>query len=267
MCLILFAHDAHPDWPLVVAANRDEAYARPAAAAAFWSDAPLVCAGRDLEKGGTWLGISRNGRFATVTNYRDGISAKTAPRSRGELTAGFLRGNTKPGAYLEAVSEADREYNDFCLIIGDHSGLWFHSNRAAGATRITAGVHGLSNSLLDTPWPKVVRGKQELERAIQRNGCGLITSLFALLADRSVAPDHHLPDTGVGVERERDLSPAFIASQLYGTRASTVVLVSRSGKVVFTERRFGSGGAFKGETRHEFEIERSQIEPPRRQGR
>ncbi|HET8610293.1 MAG TPA: NRDE family protein [Burkholderiales bacterium] len=267
MCLILFAHDAHPDWPLVVAANRDEAYARPAAAAAFWSDAPLVCAGRDLEKGGTWLGISRNGRFATVTNYRDGISAKTAPRSRGELTAGFLRGNTKPGAYLEAVSEADREYNDFCLIIGDHSGLWFHSNRAAGATRITAGVHGLSNSLLDTPWPKVVRGKQELERAIQRNDCGLITSLFALLADRSVAPDHHLPDTGVGVERERDLSPAFIASQLYGTRASTVVLVSRSGKVVFTERRFGSGGAFKGETRHEFEIERSQIEPPRRQGR
>ncbi len=256
MCLILFAHNARPDWPLVVAANRDEAYARPAAAAGFWSDAPLICAGRDLEKGGTWLGISRNGRFAAVTNYRDGIPAKTAPRSRGELTAEFLRGNTKPDAYLEAVSSADREYNNFCLIVGDHSGLWFHSNRAAGAIRTTAGIHGLSNSLLDTPWPKVVRGKQELERALRGNDFDLIPSLFALLADRSAAPDHQLPDTGIGVERERDLSPAFIASQLYGTRASTVILAGRSGNVVFIERRFGPGGAFKGETRHEFEIER-----------
>jgi uncharacterized protein with NRDE domain len=257
MCLILFAHNAHPDWPLVVAANRDEAYARPAAPAAFWNDAPQVCAGRDLEKGGTWLGISRSGRFASVTNYRDGIPAKTAPRSRGELTAGFLRGNTEADAYLETISGTDREYNDFCLIVGDHSGLWFHSNRATGTTRIAAGVHGLSNSLLDTPWPKVIRGKQELERAIRRNDPDLITALFEILIDRSVAPDHHLPDTGVGVERERDLSPAFIASQLYGTRASTVVLAGRSGNVIFIERRFGSGGVFEGETRHEFEIGRA----------
>ncbi|MGH8600428.1 MAG: NRDE family protein, partial [Burkholderiales bacterium] len=256
MCLILFAHNAYPDWPLIVAANRDEAYARPAAPAAFWSDASQVCAGRDLEKGGTWLGISRSGRFASVTNYRDGIPAKIAPRSRGELTAGFLCGNTDAGAYLETVAGADREYHDFCLIVGDHSGLWFHSNRTRGATRIAAGVHGLSNSLLDTPWPKVVRGKQELQRAIGQNDSNLAASLFAILADRSIAPDHHLPDTGVGVERERDLSPAFIASQRYGTRASTVVLVGRSGNVIFIERRYGSGGAFEGETRHEFEIER-----------
>jgi uncharacterized protein with NRDE domain len=258
MCLILFAHDAHPDWPLVVAANRDEAYARPAAPAGFWSDAPQVCAGRDLEKGGTWLGITRSGRFAAVTNYRDGISAKTAPRSRGELTAAFLRGNTEAGAYLESVSGVDREYNHFCLIVGDRSGLWFHSNRAAGRTRIVAGVHGLSNSLLDTPWPKVVRGRQELERTLRNNDPDMITALFAMLADRSVAPDHHLPDTGVGVERERDLSPAFIASQLYGTRASTVILVGRDGDVIFVERRFGPGGAFEGETRHEFVIEQTQ---------
>lgn len=259
MCLILFAHNAHPDWPLIVAANRDEAYARPAAAADFWSDAPQVCAGRDLEKGGTWLGMSRNGRFAAITNYRDGISAKTAPRSRGELTAGFLLGNAGPSTYLDAISDADGEYNDFCLVIGDHDGLWFHSNRTPGATRIAAGVHGLSNSLLDTPWPKVVRGKQELERAIRQNDSNPAASLFAILADRSVAPDHHLPDTGVGAERERDLSPAFIASQLYGTRASTVVLIGRSGHVVFIERRFGPGGAFEGETRHEFEIERQAM--------
>lgn len=248
MCLILLAWHAHPEYPLVFAGNRDEAYERPSAAADFWKDEPDIFGGRDLEKHGTWLGITRTGRMAAVTNYRDGPTRMPAPRSRGALTADFLRGGGTPEAYLKRVVPAAGQYGGFSLLVGDIGHLWSHSNRGAGIEKVTPGVHGLSNHLLDTPWPKVVRGRQKVAALLKAGEEELIRGLFDTLADRSAAPDAELPDTGVGAGRERELSPAFIAGERYGTRASTVLLVSRGNEVIFIERRFGALGAPRGET-------------------
>jgi uncharacterized protein with NRDE domain len=257
MCLILFAANAHPEYPLIVAANRDEAYARPAAQAAFWNDHPDVFAGRDLERGGTWLGISRDGRFAAITNYRQGRSPD-AERSRGELTREYLTGNAAPGVYLGRVEERAAEYNGFSLIVGDPGELWFYSNRGAAAQRIAPGVHGLSNHLLDEPWPKVRRGITELTALLGAGESELMESLLQLLADRAPAPDAVLPSTGIALERERALSASFIEGTAYGTRASTILLVAADGRVLFRERTFGPAGAPAGETEQRFQIELSR---------
>lgn len=243
MCLILLAWRAHPEYPLVFAGNRDEAYERPSAAAGFWADDPQIFGGRDLEKGGTWLGLTRTGRMAAVTNYRDGPAARVAPRSRGELTAEFLRGTEEPRAYLERVSARASDYGGFALIVGDLDCLYCISNRGRGIEEIVPGVHGLSNHLLDTPWPKVRRGKQRLSALLKAEETELVGGLLDTLADRTVALDAELPDTGVGLQRERELSPPFVAGERYGTRASTALLVSRNNNVVFVERRFGALGA------------------------
>jgi uncharacterized protein with NRDE domain len=255
MCLILLAWRAHPEYPLVFAGNRDEAYERPSAAAGFWADDPQIFGGRDLEKGGTWLGLTRTGRMAAVTNYRDGPAAKVAPRSRGELTAAFLRGADDPRAYLNGLSARAVDYGGFTLIVGDSDRLYWISNRGRGIEEIFPGVHGLSNHLVDTPWPKVERGKQRLAAlSSERNGAG--PGLLDALADRTVAPDSELPDTGVGRERERELSPAFIAGERYGTRAMTALLVSRGKEVLCVERRFGARGVPEGEAVQRFALYR-----------
>ena len=233
MCLILLAHKVHPDYPLVLAANRDEAYRRPSAPAAFWDDHPHIYGGRDLEQGGTWLGITRSGRIAAVTNFRDGYAPKNAARSRGELVSDFLRGSQPAPDYVGRVSRDGRAYNGFNLIAGDLDQLHYVSNRGGQVTAIGFGIHGLSNHLLDTPWPKVERGKQILAGLLRQATQELIDSLFAVLADRAISPDAALPDTGVGLPRERVLSPAFIISPAYGTRSSTVVLVDNHGQVIF----------------------------------
>ena len=238
MCIILLAHKAHPDYPLILAANRDEAYDRPAAPAAFWSDHPQVCGGRDLEKGGTWLGLTRAGRVAAVTNFRDGLPKNPAARSRGELVGAFLTGNSDAGAYLERVKAQGDQYNDFILIAGDLDALYWLSNRGPGVERIPPGVHGLSNHLLNTPWPKITRSKRGVEALLDAAEPALVAGLFDLLADRSEAPDHELPDTGVGLSRERQLSAVFISGERYGTRASTVVLVDKQGGVLFMRTQF-----------------------------
>ena len=154
MCLILLAWQSHPEFPLVFGGNRDEAYERPSMAADFWQDAPAIFGGRDVEKGGTWLGLTASGRFAAVTNYRDGPAAPDAPRSRGELTAEFLRGNDGPRAYLERVMPAAGQYRGFCLLVGDLARLYSLSNRGADIQEFSAGVHGLSNHLPNTPWQR-----------------------------------------------------------------------------------------------------------------
>ena len=242
MCLILFAHKVHRDYPLVLAANRDEAYARPTAAAAFWPDHPHIYGGRDLEQGGTWLGIARNGRISAVTNFRDGYAAKNVARSRGELVSNFLRGLQPAREYGNRVSREGHIYNGFNLIAGDLDELLYISNRAGQMTAITPGIHGLSNHLLNTPWPKIERGKKILAALLQQNKGELIDGLYALLADRATVADDVLPDTGIGLARERVLSPAFIISPTYGTRSSTVLLVDNHGQVIFTERSFGERG-------------------------
>lgn len=262
MCLILFAAGAHPDYPLVVAANRDESYERATAAAAFWEDHPRVCAGRDLEKGGTWLGFARDGRFAAITNYRQGIRSSGAERSRGELTRAFLTGEETPPAYLRGVEARAASYNGFSLIVGDPSEMWFYSNRGGAAQAIAPGVHGLSNHLLDEPWPKVRRGIATLQTLLAADENELTARLFALLADRAPAPDSLLPATGIEHERERALSASFISGDTYGTRASTVILVGADAHVLVRERSFGPRGAALGEVVQRFEIDHGVSRAP-----
>lgn len=236
MCLILLAWHAHPDYPLVVAANRDEFFSRRTAAADFWNDAPDVLAGRDLEAGGTWLGVTRSGRFAALTNYRDPMRNKTDAPSRGELVSRFLAGGQTPQAYLSELESGVARYNGFNLVFGDLDGLRCFSNCGEGEQVLAPGVYGLSNHLLDTPWPKVARGKSALNAALQ--ALPDQAPLFALLRDDRIAPDEALPRTGVSQEWERLLSAAFVRSLHYGTRSATVLLRDHSGRVRFVEQGF-----------------------------
>jgi uncharacterized protein with NRDE domain len=251
MCLVLIALDSHPEYSLIVAANRDEFYDRPTAPAGFWGEAPSVLAGRDLKAGGTWLGVDRRGRLAAVTNYRQGERESAAPRSRGLLVSEFLMGDGGVADYMERVQlEADR-YNGFNLIAGDSGGLFYFSNREGQRRSLSRGVYGLSNHLLDTPWPKVAWAKSVLGKLLSRSDPELTEGLFALLSDRTRPHDGLLPSTGVSREWERLLSSAFIVSNDYGTRSSTVVLIDRAGQISFIERSFGPGGAPGGEVRYE----------------
>jgi uncharacterized protein with NRDE domain len=237
VCLVVFALDYHPRYRLIMAANRDEFHDRPTLTAAYWSDFPHVLAGRDLLCGGTWLGVTTDGRLAAVTNYRDGARDIDTPRfSRGALPAGYLAKAVPPQAYLETLPTRPGDYNGFNLIVADREQLWYYSNRGnAGPMRVASGIHGLSNHLLDTPWPKVTTSKDCLERLIREDRVSP-EALLELLSDTAPFPDHLLPDTGVGRERERMLSPRFISGDTYGTRSSTVVLVEREGGMYFIER-------------------------------
>jgi len=255
VCLILFACAAHPRFPLIVAANRDEAYARPAAAAAFWQDAPHVYGGRDLEQGGTWLGLTRGGRFAAVTNYRQAEPRAADARSRGELTRDFLFGSDRADLYVQRVAKRGAEYNGFSLIAGVPTELYFCSNRGGEPARITPGVHGLSNHLLDEPWPKVLRGVAVIEELLDAEEEEIIPTLAAMLADGERAPDALLPITGRGREHERLRSSAFIAAASYGTRASTIVLVRADGQVFFRETLFGAFGTMLGSREQRFALD------------
>ena len=254
MCLILAALDSHPDYALIVAANRDEFYDRPTAPAAFWADHPSVLAGRDLEAGGTWLGIDRRGRFAAVTNYRQGEREATAPRSRGLLVSEYLAGDQDAPGHVARVKRDAARYNGFNLLAGNARGLVYFSNREGTARTLGPGIYGLSNHLLDTDWPKVTASKTALGALLRGDGASLMQGLFALLADPRQAADEHLPETGIGLEWERLLSAAFIATKDYGTRSSSVVLVGRDGNVVFVERSFGPGGVATGEVREELKV-------------
>jgi uncharacterized protein with NRDE domain len=259
MCLILLAWQSHPAYPLVFAGNRDERYERPSAAPDFWKDDPEIFGGRDLELGGTWLGVRTDGRIAAVTNYRDGPARQPAPRSRGELTANYLRGTEGPAAYLAKISPSGNQYGGYTLLAGDRETFYALSNRGGEVDELPPGVHGLSNHLLNTPWPKIVRGKQRVSALLGAAEPELIAGLFGALADRT--PADELPDTGVGAARERALSPAFIADERYGTRASTVLLIGRDGEVIFIERRFGPRGVPEGTTEKRFVLKSGKAVP------
>jgi uncharacterized protein with NRDE domain len=253
MCLILLAHRAHPDYPLVVAANRDEFYARPTAPAAFWDDAPHVLAGRDLEAGGSWLGVTRSGRWAALTNYRDPSLTRTGRPSRGALVGDFLRGDASPADYLAAVAADAERYDGFNLLVGDLTGAHYFGNRVSGdaAPRtLEPGLYGLSNHLLDTPWPKVARGRRLLGELLE-SGAPTTGALLEILYDTEIAPAHALPDTGVGAEWERVLSASFIATPTYGTRASTALVIDDARHATFVERTFLPGPVVDGEVAFE----------------
>ncbi len=236
MCLILFACQQHEDYPLIVIANRDEYYARATRNAHWWDD-EAIFAGRDLEAGGTWLGIHRNGRFAAVTNVREPGSMRGGKKSRGELTRVFLSGDYDAETYLEQLAPQDQDYAGFNLLLGDADGLWFYSNRDHGLRRIEPGIYGISNGAFDEPWPKLSTGKAELEEIIRRDEPSL-PGLLDILTDHRIDDDVQLPNTGVSLDIERMLSSRFIRSTEYGTLACTVLMVSRQGRVNFYEKNF-----------------------------
>jgi uncharacterized protein with NRDE domain len=252
MCLILLSYKTHADYPLVVAANRDEFFVRPTAPAAFWPAAQHVLAGRDLQAGGTWLGITRNGRFAALTNYRDPAQNAQRP-SRGALVADFLTGTETPADYLARIAASGIEYNGYNLLLGDGDTLWWASNVTGEQHALAPGIYGLSNDVLDTPWPKVGAGKTALGRAL--NALPDDTPLFHLLRNDAVYPDEHLPATGVPPEWERLLSAAFVKSPAYGTRCSTVLYRRHDGWLVFDEQTWLAGAQPGGRVRYRWQVE------------
>jgi len=257
MCLIVFAWKSHADLPLVVAANRDELHARATEPAAFWEDLPQVCAGRDLVAGGTWLGITRGGRFAAVTNYREGVASPDAAHSRGRLTREFLAGDESPQCFLQRLQPSAGDYAGFNLLLGEIGGeLCYFSNRATSYAKLSPGIYGLSNGLLDTPWPKVTGAKAALGDILRAGHRPGPEQLLEILADRSLPPDDALPATGVGMDLERLLSPRFITAPGYGTRSSTGITVDASGSVALCERSFDAGGAISSEVCHRFSARR-----------
>lgn len=252
MCLILCAYRSHPRFDLVVAANRDEFLTRPTEPAGWWRDRSGLLAGRDLEQLGTWLGVTTSGRFAAITNVRDRIPPKNNPPSRGELVAGFLSGENDLDDFLVRLRETGARYNGFNLLFGDRDELAYCSNRGVEVGHLRPGIYGISNALLDTPWPKVRKGKERFAELLKRSDGALPTEeLFELLGDRTIAPDGELPDTGLPIELERMASSIFAAGEEYGTRSSTVVAIDKTGWVTFEERNLLSGSA----RRFRFEIE------------
>ncbi len=228
MCLILLALNPNDRFRLVVAANRDEYYARPTRAAAFWPRDPSLLAGMDEKMGGSWLGVSRTGRFAAVTNFREEPRNPAPPRSRGDLPRVFLQSEATPGNYVDAVSNQGDEYRGFNLIAADREACYYHGNRNGRPRRLDDGCYGLSNQLLDCDWPKVIAGRQRLRALLEDNGAeDLAGELFRMLLHK-----------GDGSE----FSNSFIASDTYGTRAATVVLIERDGGLYFEERNFGKYG-------------------------
>jgi len=251
MCLVVVAWRARPDLPLVVAANRDEWRRRPTEPAHWWENPPIL-AGRDLEAGGTWMGITREGRFAAVTNYRDPSDKRSTARSRGTLVTEFLSSHLPPLPYCEQLLAHAREYNGFNLILGDGRSLVYFGSREGEAREIAPGVHGLSNHLLDEPWPKVIRGREAMEASLGDEDPA--PRLFELLSDDAGAPDERLPRTGVGIEWERRLASPLITGEDYGTRASTVIAVSENGEVSFEEWTRGASGEVAGKAGDRFTL-------------
>jgi len=248
MCLILVAWRSHPDFPLVVAANRDEFFIRRTASADFWPEQPQVLAGRDLESGGTWMGVTRNARFAALTNYRAPASVIADAPSRGKLVADFLVGMDSIDAYLDPIAPQAHRYNGFNLLLGDGRQLVWFSNVSNERRVLPPGIYGVSNHLLDTAWPKVGAGKTALAGAL--GALPDTAALFDLLRDDSVHPDDTLPRTGVSAEWESLLSSAFVRAPGYGTRSSTVLLVDRHGEVAFDEQTWREGGVAGLRTHH-----------------
>lgn len=243
MCLIVFAWRPTHAQPLILAANRDEFYARPTLPLAQWEDAPQVYAGRDLEAGGTWLGINADGRFAALTNIRE-PGKPPGRRSRGDLVARFLTNDISTDDYLSEVAARSAEYSGFNLLLGDGEQLHFINGNEPSPRRLETGIYGVSNAGLDTPWPKLVKAKAALSEQLHNPDPD---ALFGFLVDPAPAPDAEMPNTGVGPATEKLLSSVFIASPNYGTRASTVLLVNADGSRRLIERSFGPYGGRLGE--------------------
>jgi uncharacterized protein with NRDE domain len=248
MCLLVIAWRAHPRFRLVVAANRDEFHDRPAAPLAPWGDPPGMLAGRDLQAGGTWLGIDHHRRFGVVTNFRDLQRPRPGAPSRGRLIPEYLREAGAPGAFLNRLTPDAAEYSGFNLLLADEHELWYASNRAEPFARaLPPGIYGLSNHLLDSPWPKLVRVRKRFDALLQRPDVEE-TGLFDMLADAQPAPDDtSVPPARIPADLAEALTAPFVRHPTYGTRCSSVVLSSAASGTRITERRFDPMGGLVGE--------------------
>jgi uncharacterized protein with NRDE domain len=235
MCLVFISINQHPNYKLIVAANRDEFYNRKTAPADYWADNPAILGGRDLEANGTWMAINKRGNISMVTNYRDPKNINPQAPSRGQLVTDFLTTDYEPLSYLQGIEKKGTQYNGFNLVVGSSDQLFYYSNYRNGVDKLNDGLYGLSNHLMDTPWPKVTRGKEKFSAIL--DGPDFSTNqLLGFLQDDLRAPDDLLPQTGISLERERALSSMFIKTTGYGTRCSTIILIDRQNQVQFTER-------------------------------
>ncbi len=253
MCLILVAWRGHAKYPCVIAANRDELHSRPAAPAHWWQSHPPILAGRDLSAGGTWLGLTRRGRFAALTNYRDQEQRRPGTPSRGALVTSILMSTDTIEQSLEELSRVSADYNGFNLLFSDGERLAVYESVRGAGRELGPGIYGLSNHLLDTPWPKVQTAKSRLTLALAELAAN--NALLALLRDDSPAPDDLLPRTGVSLPWERLLSSAFVRAPDYGTRCSTVARIDESRRACFDEWTWDATGAQTGTVSFQFELE------------
>lgn len=248
MCLVLVAWKAHPKYSLIVASNRDEYHKRPSALAHQWPSNPDITAGQDLEALGTWMGVTRSGRWAVVTNFREQTEAKEPKKSRGHLTTEYLSAGMTPELYVSGLKNDLAAYSGFNLLVGDHSSINYITNRQTEKMKSEAsinkpGIYGLSNHLLDTHWPKVVSGKKHLRGLIKKNDVIQFEDVLQFMSEKTIPSDELLPDSGVPIERERTLSPMFIMTPDYGTRATSLLLVdNNSSEIQFSEATFDELG-------------------------
>lgn len=242
MCLITFAWKTHPEYKLILAANRDEFYGRPTRSAQPWADEGFkdIIAGKDMKAGGTWFGVHKNGRWAAVTNFRDLNNLKVNPPSRGDLVMNYLKDDIDPKDYLFLLKETAKEYNGFNLLLGDPENMYSFNNVNEAIIQVEPGIHGLSNAFMNSKWTKVKIAKAEMNRIVTDNDVTK-DALFHLLQNKTPARDHELPETGLSIEKERMVSPIFITSEDYGTRCSTLLCIGQKGNVEFTERTFKTG--------------------------
>ncbi len=248
MCLVALAWKVHPRWRLLMAGNRDEFHARPTAPVQRWGTPhERVIAGRDLRSGGTWVGIGPDGRAGVVTNFRDPMASTSGP-SRGQLVADYLAGHSSADSYTQVLADRAAEYPPFNLVLADADSCQYLGNHPLQRRALAPGLHGMSNAALDAPWPKTRRLTSVMAHWLDNNGEAL-NPLWAALADETPAADAELPDTGIDLQLERSLSPAFIRGREYGTRASTIIAIDHAGTGFIHERRFGADGILLGETR------------------
>ncbi|WP_152654966.1 NRDE family protein [Oceanobacillus sp. CFH 90083] len=245
MCLITFAYHTHPQYKLILLSNRDEFYNRPTLPAAFWEDKPDILAGRDLLQQGTWLAVSKQGKFAAVTNYRDPALPEVKTFSRGELPVNFLLQNIDGAAFLSQLSKNRHNYAGYNILFGDKDTLYHYNNVYNQGLKIEAGIHGLSNDTLNTSWPKVERSKSGLAQYIQTHTEMKTEDLLHLLKNRTQADDKSLPQTGIPADLEKALSSIFIATPEYGTRASTILLIDYDNNVIFIEKTYDKEDIFQ----------------------
>jgi len=254
VCLVNFHFQDYRFYKLIVVANRDEFYDRATATADFWEDYPDILGGRDLLHTGTWLGMTRGGRFAALTNYRDPNEGQRR-FSRGDIVRDFLAESDAPVHFIQKISNNKENYGGYNIVVGDGNHLFHYNNVLDEMNEITSGTHSLSNHTLNTPWPKVAKGKKRLSEYVQScPGEVAVNSLFDIISDQTMADDLELPETGVGLEMERLLSPMFIKIPNYGTRSSTVLLTDKENHVTFVERTF-QDGEFQVENRFVFKID------------